>query len=203
MTEYPNLYYVNDHGGGVCVKECPQLADLADPYTLVTYNGLWRVDDRANVTDDDIAVADYSASNNTHQCDKEVCYPGGLPVASYNSYGVNAGHGFAFYALDTHEVFRRCIVNEAAAEKVHAVVDPFRGNFTADLVDQITGQSELLTQAWAVWDNLFVDVWIARKFVLGLGFITPLVSRHARATIGGGGSRPEVEVLIQPLPKEN
>lgn len=94
MTEFPYLYYVNDYSGGVCVKECPSLADLADPYTLVTYDGLYQVEGSANAdVAANISIADYSSSgnNNTLSCTENLCYPNGNPESSYSSFGVNQG----------------------------------------------------------------------------------------------------------------
>ena len=85
------LYYVNDYSGGVCVKECPSLADLADPYTLVTYDGLYQVEGSDPDVAANISMADYSSSNNTLSCTEALCYPNGNPESAYTSFGVNQG----------------------------------------------------------------------------------------------------------------
>jgi len=179
MTEYPYLYYVNDYSGGVCVKECPKLEDLTDPYTLVTYSGLYQVDG-SYINDEDIAIADYSVNadgsvnNDTLTCTDALCYPNNDPESSYNSYGVNAGKGFAYYALDTYEVMWRCVFRDEATDKLNAIVDPNKDNFTSDTIDMAT-QNENIKQGYDIWVNLFSDLWISRYFILGLGFGAPLV----------------------------
>mmetsp|Transcript_37605 Transcript_37605/g.80219 ORF Transcript_37605/g.80219 Transcript_37605/m.80219 type:complete len:658 (-) Transcript_37605:105-2078(-) len=173
MTDYPYLYYVNDYSGGVCVKECPRLKNLTDPYTLVTYDGLFSVEG-SFVTEEDIAVADYSGSNNTLDCTETLCYPNGDPQSSYSSYGVMKGNGFAYYALDTYEVLRRCVFRDEAADKLNAIVNPNGNNFTEDVISMAT-QNEKVKKGYDIWHNLFSDLWTSRFFILGLGFGAPLV----------------------------
>mmetsp|Transcript_23549 Transcript_23549/g.51009 ORF Transcript_23549/g.51009 Transcript_23549/m.51009 type:complete len:660 (-) Transcript_23549:216-2195(-) len=173
MTEFPYLYYVNDYSGGVCVKTCPKLEELADPYTLVTYNGLFQVDG-AYITNDTIAIADYSVNNDTLTCNKETCYPNNDPEQSYVSDGVSEGKGFAYYALDTYEVMWRCVFRDDATDKLDAIVNPNNNNFTEDVVDMAT-TNENIKEGYSVWNNLFGDLWITRYFILGLGFGAPLV----------------------------
>lgn len=173
MTDYPYLYYVNDFSGGVCVKECPKLDNLTDPYTLVTYDGLFQADG-ATVNESVIAVADYSASNSSLACTDLLCYPNGNPESSFASFGVNKGKGFAYYALDTYEVLWRCIFRDDAKVKLNAIISPHGDNFTADLIDEAT-QNELIKASYDVWENLMGDLWITRYFVLGFGFGAPLV----------------------------
>ena len=177
MTEYPYLYYVNNYGGGVCVKECPKLDNLVDPYTLVTYDGLFQVAGKSFITNESIAIANYSTSNHTLTCTEQRCYPEGDPEYSYQSYGVNSGNGFAFYALDTYEVLRRCVVRDGGIEKLNAIVDPNGNNFANDIIDQVT-QHENIKKGYDVWHNLYGDLWVSRYFILGLGFGAPLVSRE-------------------------
>ncbi|KAL7547692.1 hypothetical protein ACHAWF_010968, partial [Thalassiosira exigua] len=181
MTDFPYLYYVNDYSGGVCVKECPDLGPdlLADPYTLVTYGGLYQVEnDETNLTlaANKIRMADYaSASNDTLECTEKLCYPYGDPQQSYQSYGVNRGKGFAYYALDTYELMWRCVFTDEATEKLDAIVMPEgEGNLTRDVVDMAT-QNEDIKRGYNLWHNLFGDLWITRYFILGLGFGAPLV----------------------------
>lgn len=178
MTSYPYLYYVNDFSGGVCVKECPRLANLTDAYTLVTYDGLFQAEG-ASLAADAIAVADYSESNSTLACTNELCYPNGDPTQSFASYGVNQGKGFAYYALDSYEVLWRCVYRDEATEKLAAIVNPDGDDFTADAIDLAT-QSDFTAQikvGYDIWHNLYGDLWLARYFILGLGFGAPLVSR--------------------------
>jgi len=174
MTNYPYLYYVNDYSGGVCVKECPKLEQLADPYTLVTYDGLFHVNG-SFVTEKDIDMADYSTSNNTLDCTESLCYPDGNPESSYNSFGVMQGNGFAYYALDTYQVFWRCVFTDEGTEKLNPIVNPNGDKFKEDVIDMAT-QNENIKQGYDVWHNLFGDMWTSRFFILGLGFGAPIVS---------------------------
>lgn len=174
MTDYPYLYYVNDYSGGVCVEECPSIEGLADPYTLVTYDGLFQVNG-SFVTEANVSVADYaSLGNNTLECTDALCYPDGNPESSYNSFGVMRGNGFAYYALDTYEVFWRCVFRDEATEKLDGIVNPNGNNFTQDVISMAT-QNENIKAGYDVWHNLFGDMWTSRYFILGLGFGAPLV----------------------------
>lgn len=173
MTDYPYLYYVNDYSGGVCVKKCPAIENLTDPYTLVTYNGLYQADG-SFVTSEDISVADYSGNNDTLTCTDALCYPSGEPEQSYVSPGVNRGKGFAYYALDTYEVMWRCVFRDEATEKLNAIVNPSGDDFNEDIIDMAT-QNERIKQGYGLWNNLFGDLWASRYFILALGFGAPLV----------------------------
>ncbi len=182
MTNYPYLYYVNDYLGGVCVKTCPKLGEglLADPYTLVTYGGLFQVNgSNDNVTTALIDIADYSNTNNTLVCTADLCYPNtDDPTSSYTSIGVNGGRGFAYYALDTYEVMWRCVFRDDATKKLNEIVNPkTSNNFTAEVVEDITTQNDHIKQGYDIWHNLFGDLWETRYFILGLGFGAPLVRR--------------------------
>lgn len=178
MTDYPYLYYVNDYLGGVCVRTCPKLDQiLADPYTLVTYDGLFQVNgSNDNVTTTLIDIADYSTNNNSIACTTDLCYPDtDDPTSSYTSTGVNGGKGFAYYALDTYEVMWRCVFRDEATKMLNAVVNPTTNNFTAEVVEDMTTQNEHIKQGYDIWQNLFGDLWETRYFILGLGFGAPLV----------------------------
>ena len=155
MTEYPYLYYVNDYSGGVCVKECPSLENLTDPYTLVTYNGLYQVDG-ATVNETDIDIADYSVNNDTLTCTESLCYPNNDPESSYTSYGVNRGKGFGYYALDTYEVMWRCVFRDEATDKLDAIVAPNGDNFTQDMLEMATDQNENIKAVRPVFTLLCV-----------------------------------------------
>lgn len=173
MTDYPYLYYVNDYSGGVCVKECPSLPNLTDPYTLVTYNGLFQVNG-STITKNDIDIADYSGNNDTLTCTESLCYPNNNPASSFTSYGVNHGKGFAYYALDTYELMWRCVFRDEATDVLDPIVNPNNMNFTEDMIDMAT-QNENIIQGYNLWHNLFGDLWTTRYFILGLGFGAPLV----------------------------
>ena len=207
MTEYPYLYYVNDYSGGVCVKECPSLADLADPYTLVTYDGLYQVEGSNADVAANISIADYSSGNNTLSCTEDLCYPNGNPESSYNSFGVNQGKpasemhrlgymaltkmigkGFAYYAVDTYEVLWRCVFNDNGIDKLKEVVAPNGSNFTEDVIAGFTSQSEYARQGYGIWENLFNDLWISRYEMLHCLLSSSLnrgLTRHVSTTCQG------------------
>jgi len=175
MTEYPYLYYVNDYSGGVCVKECPHLTNLTDPFTLVTYDGLYQVEGFDPNVAANISVADYSSSNNTLDCSNTLCYPDyNDPTSSLTSIGVNQGKGFAYYALDTYEVLWRCVFREEATDKLDAIVAPNGSNLTEDLINQAT-QNEHIKKGYSISQNLTNDLWISRYYILALGFGAPIV----------------------------
>lgn len=178
MTDYPYLYYVNEYTGGVCVKKCPNLNGSADPYTLVTYDGLYQVAGSV-VTDADISVADYSSTNNTLKCTEDMCYPDGDPEQAYKSAGVNEGKGFASFAVDTYELMWRCVFTDEGSAALNAVIIPNGGsnNGTDPIIDMAT-QNESIKQAYDVWHNLFADLWVTRYYILAFGFGFPLVSKE-------------------------
>lgn len=174
MTDYPYLYYVNDYSGGVCVKKCPNLNGKADPYTLVTYDGLYQVYG-SSVTDADISVANYSAlSNNTLVCTADLCYPDGDPERAYVSAGVSRGKGFSWFAVDTYELMWRCVFTDEGTAALNAVVNP-SGNDTDPIIDMAT-QNENIRAGYDVWHNLFGDLWVTRYYILAFGFGAPIVS---------------------------
>ena len=175
MTDYPYLYYVNDYSGGVCVKECPRLENLTDPYTLVTYSGLYQVDG-SYITSNDIQIADYSySSNETLACTDNLCYPNDDPEQSFTSYGVNMGKGFAYYALDTYELMWRCVFRDEATDKLDAIVNPDNKMNLTGLIDSMTNQNEQIKQGYNIWSNLYGDLWVARYWILICGFFLPMV----------------------------
>jgi hypothetical protein len=176
MTDYPYLYYVNDYTGGVCVKKCPTINGGADPYTLVTYDGLYQVDGSI-VTDADIAVADYSSTNNTLICNENLCFPNGDPEQAYASLGVNRGAGFSWFAVDTYELMWRCVFTDVGTKALEAIVNPNgNANYTDPLIDMAT-QNENIKAGYDVWHNLFGDLWVTRYYILAFGFGVPLVSK--------------------------
>ena len=175
MTDYPYLYYVNDYSGGVCVKQCPTINGGADPYTLVTYDGLYQVTGSI-VTDADVAVADYASTNNTLTCNANLCYPNGDPEQAYASLGVNRGAGFAWFAVDTYELMWRCVFTDEGTKALVAIVNPNgNANYTDPLIDMAT-QNENIKAGYDVWHNLFGDLWVTRYYILAFGFGAPLVS---------------------------
>ena len=152
-------------------QECPKIDNLTDAHTLVTYDGLFRTSE-SFVTSDDIHVADYSASNDSLTCTQELCYPDDDPEKSYTSWGVNRGNGFAYYALDTYEVLWRCVSTDEANDALQKIVNP--NGATNVSIDELTNNGTF-KQGYNFWSNLYADLWLARYFILGLGFGAPLV----------------------------
>mmetsp|Transcript_37928 Transcript_37928/g.55919 ORF Transcript_37928/g.55919 Transcript_37928/m.55919 type:complete len:694 (+) Transcript_37928:61-2142(+) len=165
MTEYPKLVFVNSYGGGVCVKDCPK---IPDPYvyskTLVTYSGIWNVEDQENPftppEDFTLLFPDYSSAPSGYQCTNEECYPDGNVTLSFTSDGINEGHGFAYYAVDTYEVLRRCLPDAKAT----------------DTLLELTGQSNPSSQdpLPSSTSGLYVDMYTTRAYTLGVGFAIAL-----------------------------
>ena len=172
------------------LQECPIIEEKADPYTLVTYDGLYQTNN-SFVTTDQIAVADYSKANNSLTCTQELCYPDPSdPQSAYNSYGVNKGQGFAWFALDSYEVLWRCVVRDEAKEALYAVA---KTNETEDttsaadvFADAIIPESQV-TEAFkggsTFFVNLYGDLWLARYYILGIGFGASLVRSRCRINI--------------------
>ena len=171
MTEYPYLYYVNSFTGGVCVKECPTLFnltqdDVTDVGTLITYNGVWQVENGAAQLDPNyIQVANYSSSEDALSCTTETCSPNNNVAESWVSPGINRGFGFAYYAGDSYELFYRCYLTNDA----EVAIAEQTGSDSAKLLNlDYLG-------ADAIFTNLYGDLWTARYYVLGFGFGVSLV----------------------------
>eukprot|EP00540_Astrosyne_radiata_P020165 CAMPEP_0116832522 /NCGR_PEP_ID=MMETSP0418-20121206/5939_1 /TAXON_ID=1158023 /ORGANISM="Astrosyne radiata, Strain 13vi08-1A" /LENGTH=579 /DNA_ID=CAMNT_0004461893 /DNA_START=77 /DNA_END=1816 /DNA_ORIENTATION=+ len=167
MTDFPYLFYINNFGGGVCVRKCPSLVNvtrdnLTDVRTLITYAGIWQTEGH-ELPESFIQVGDYMGSPDALECSDRLCYPNGTDLeASWRSAGVNEGFGFAFYAADSYPLLWRCILTTEATSRVRELV---RDNST-------------LTAAEAghnFWNDLYADIWTARWHVLGFGFAVSLL----------------------------
>ena len=181
MTEFGYLYYVNSYSGGVCVKECPAVPDLADPYTAVTYGGIYQTED-ATLGPDAIQVANYSYSKDAVTCENleggiNTCYPFGDARLSWTAPAFNRGLGYAYYALDTVEVLWRCIPRPAAIARLNEEtrwpddVDPPE-RMNATLVNETAagaGPLDVASDEFSL-SNLFADLWTARAWIMGFGF---------------------------------
>jgi len=170
MTDFPNLVFVNNRGGGVCVKECPTLTNLTDVRTLLTYNGVYQEDPIVNVTAaaDYVQVANYSTSitGRLRTCDKTLCPTD--PAESWLSKGVNMDMGFATYAVDTFEIIqRRCLSNPKATLEVESLVAGIDSSLFGTAVDD-AGIGNFINQ-------LYGDIFETRFFVTILGFLVSLV----------------------------
>lgn len=157
-------------------QECPKLENLTDPYTLVTYGGLYQTDG-SYITSEQINIADYSG-NDTLTCTDTLCYPNNDPEQSYTSIGVSQGKGYAYYAMDTDEVLWRCVFTDDARDALEKIVNPEENNDLS--VIELTN-STTLKEGYNFWSNLYGDLFIARYFILGLGFGCPLVVGFAYA----------------------
>ena len=176
MTDYPNLLYINSYTGGVCVKECPNLANvtedgLTDMRTLVTYSGIYQVDG-AELDPNFIEVGDYSNSSDALSCITEdgddVCFPNGDSVVdSWDSPGIAKGYGFAFYAASTSVLLNRCYLTTAAEERIVQLV----ANTTTEEASRSSlVDSEYYDESYSFSNKIFGDLYTARKYVLGFGF---------------------------------
>jgi len=83
------------------------------------------------------------------------------------------GKGYAYYAVDTYEVFWRCVFNDKALDQLNEVVAPNGSNFTEDVISTFTSQSEYVKQGYGIWENLFNDLWLSRYDVLRRAFFFP------------------------------
>jgi hypothetical protein len=167
QTDFPYLYYINSFTGGVCIKECPDLTNqtsdnLTDIYTLITYAGIWQPDDGSSseLAADFVQVGDYSNSTDALACDADTCYPNDTsPQDSWTSEGISRGFGFAYYVGDTYELLWRCYLTDQAEERILELVD-----------SDGTGGLDLVDDAYALWNNVYADLYTARKYVFGCGF---------------------------------
>ena len=114
------------------MDRCPQIPEedgWVDPRTLVTYGGIHQAPGGGAVVDPTfVAVADYGTSDPDRalRCSSpgrgggmlDLCYPYGSVALSWRSPGINAGFGYAYYAVDTREVFWRCVPSLAAMERL-------------------------------------------------------------------------------------
>jgi len=164
MTDYPYLYYVNSFTGGVCVKECPSLEgqtsdNLTDIYTMVTYAGMWQVQNgnQSELPLDFVQVGNYSTSDDAIACTDELCFPNDSPVDSWSSQGIRRSFGFSYYVGDTYQLLWRCYLTSAAEERI------------AELVSANGTSLTITDQAYNFYNKLYGDLWVARKYILGFG----------------------------------
>uniref|UniRef100_A0A7S4J5U8 Choline transporter-like protein n=1 Tax=Odontella aurita TaxID=265563 RepID=A0A7S4J5U8_9STRA len=175
MEDYPFLYYVNSYSAGVCVKECPSIEDLTDVYTAITYGGIYQVTANATLAPDAIQMADYSYSPDAKSCTEgaggiSTCYPFDNARLSWTAPGFNRGFGYAYYALDTVEVLKRCIPNLDAIEKLKTET---QWSVEVQNKTNATGEADwlqIVDEGGSFWGNLFADLWTARYWIFGFGF---------------------------------
>jgi Plasma-membrane choline transporter len=181
MDDYPLLYYVNSFTGGVCVKECPKLNNmtrdnLTDIRSFITYGGYWQTSDPdytyldetndtlPELSSDFVKVSPfYAAKNDSLRCTRDNCFPKITNIpSSWSSEGVSKGNGYAYYVGDTYEWLLRCYLTEAAENRILELV--------SDDGNPITGGLDPINEANGFWNDLYSDLYTARKYILGFGF---------------------------------
>lgn len=168
MTEFPKLVYVNNFGGGVCVKECPSLPEiLTDVRTLITYNGTYQMegDNNTILSLDYVEVADYSDSENVKACDATNCDTN--PQTSWTSMGIRMQNGYADYAMDCYEVHNYCLNNPKALEKVKD---------TVYIPDDSIFRIESLDEAGTFLSHLYGDIFVAKYYIFLFGTFVALIT---------------------------
>ncbi len=165
MTNYTKILYINNFGGGVCVSECPQVENLVDIQTFVTYNGIWQGDD-ATLETNFVDIADYSNATGMKTCTEDSCPTD--PSASWFSSGILKGYGFAWYAVDTVEVLGvRCMANPSALDEIEAQVQTAQDTPIFDI--------DGVNQAQKIWSNLYGDLYEAGYHILIFGLVVSMV----------------------------
>ena len=123
MTAYPYFMYINNWGGGVCIKECPVLTgqtsdNLTDVRTLITYGGIYQADG-AELSSTFVQMANYSASPDSLECTQDLCFPNSSnPSTSWTSPGIAQGFGFAYYVGDSYPLLSWCFLTNAASDRI-------------------------------------------------------------------------------------
>lgn len=164
MTNHSKIVYINNLNGGVCVKECPEIENLFDIHTLITYGGVYQGDE-ATLPADYVDIADYSAAEGVQYCDETLCDTD--PETSWFSTGIRTGYGFAYYAVDTNEVLNtRCLSNPTALQEL-------RNNIT--IPDNNILDIGVLDETQRFFNNLYGDIFVTRYYILAFGFGAALV----------------------------
>jgi len=151
MTDYPKLVYVNSLSGGVCVKNCPKVANLTDIHSFITYNGVYQ-EEGSILPNNFVEVADYSNSSNVQSCTKDTC-------DSWNSVGIMKGYGFAFYAVNSFETLggTRCMADPVALKKLKSQIN---------VNDASILKIDILDKGKAIMSNLYSDLYISRNYLM-------------------------------------
>ncbi len=160
MFEYPKIVYVNNAFGGVCVKECPRVESLVDVHTLITYNGVYQSED-ATLDPSFVEVADYSNTDDVQTCNKNTCPTD--PQYSWFSFGVRAGFGYAYYAVDTFEIVgNRCIRNPVATTALDAIITT---------PNDVAPESSSTSNFKGFFQHLYGDIFEARFPIMIFGLV--------------------------------
>jgi hypothetical protein len=167
VTDYPKIVYVNSLGGGVCVKECPNVTELVDPQTLITYAGVYQ-GNNASLPKNYANMPNYATAYNSstnYTCNSFKCPTD--PQYSWISLGIRMGTGYAYYAMDTIEIFgNRCIVNPNAKKVLEQQVNIPTGSIV---------NTKFVNNQYEFWKNLYADLFMAKEFIFGFGFLVSLV----------------------------
>jgi hypothetical protein len=166
VSAYPKIVYVNSYGGGVCVKQCPNVTQLVDTQTLITYAGVYQ-GSNPSLPLDYVDMADYALGYNisNYTCTSSTC-PTGTNF-SFFSPGIKMGYGYAYYAMDTVEIFGgRCLVNPNAMKELKNQVYMLNINPT---------NTDFINKQYEFWKNLYADLYTAKEFIFGFGFGVSLV----------------------------
>lgn len=166
MTDYPKIIYINNFGGGVCVKECPKIDNLVDVHTFITYNGVFQGQDAFLDATSFVSIADYSNATGVLTCTDDKCDTD--PTTSWSSDGILKGNGFAWYAMDTIEVLGvRCISNPTALDELE--------NQIRTSEDTPVFNLDGLNEAQKLMSNLYGDLYEARYEILLFGFVVSML----------------------------
>lgn len=166
MSEYSKVIYINNFSGGVCVKECPTVANFVDVQTFITYNGVWQGDGAVLTAEDYISMPDYTNATGVLSCTEDDCPTD--PSQSWASSGIRKGNGFAWYAVDTIEVLgNRCISNPSALDELKEQI------WTSD--DTPVFDLDGLNETRSVWSNLYGDLYEARYHIMLFGCVLSMV----------------------------
>lgn len=157
MTDYPKLIYVNNLGGGVCVKKCPKIANLTDIHTFITYDGVWQ-GENATLSPNFVEIANYKNATNMKSCETEkACTTD--PQYSWNSDGISEGYGFAFYAVNSFDTLggTRCMADPLALKELKKQI-----RVRDDSIIKI----DALDTGKKIMNNLYSDLYIARNYLM-------------------------------------
>ena len=192
VSDYSKIVYINSFGGGVCVKSCPSVrlsstsqvtitnsttnstanvtinsTSLVDPFTFITYAGVYQ-GSNASLPSNYVEMPNYAAAYNStnYTCNSFNCPTN--PNYSWISLGVRMGAGYAFYAMDTVEIFgHRCLTNPNAKKELEQRVNIPTGSVI---------NTKFVNNTYEFFKNLWADLFTAKEFIFGFGFIVSLVS---------------------------
>ena len=205
MKDYPNLYFVNFVGGGVCVKECPKLisspvVDTLNTTVVTDTNNTEVVDENVTKAEETVTTAqivdpfEYFAPytlvtyGGIFQLDgyTDVDADSYIQVADYSDSNVTCTANSCFPDNDPVKAFTSLSgINQGYGNSFYLVdTTSFLGRClpsldTLDAIKNVTGSTTLdsiqLDQA-GFFERFYGDCWTARNWILGFGFCVALVS---------------------------